>query len=104
MTLPSGRRAVARLGEFAVRANACLGVHAPEQAVIRWRHSRVMLTADELLLPAQRSTQRFFTCVETFLVEPHHATPPARSARELKAAENMRAACTARLKPCPFKT
>ena len=46
-------RAVARLRQLAVRANAGLGVDAPEQAFIRMRDSRIGFGKDELRLPAQ---------------------------------------------------
>jgi len=48
------RAAIARLGEFAVGANAGLRVQAPEQALIGSRHRGVGLGKDKLALPAQR--------------------------------------------------
>jgi len=53
VTFSAGRRAVARLGQLAVRPDAGLSVDAPEQAFIRMRHGWVGLGQDELRLPAQ---------------------------------------------------
>jgi hypothetical protein len=53
VTFSARRRAVAGLGQLAVRADASLSVDAPEQAFIRRGHSRIRLGQDELCLPAQ---------------------------------------------------
>src|SRR2546430_1794700 len=44
--------AVAGLSQLAIRANAVLGVDAPEQSFIRARHRGIGLGQDELPLPA----------------------------------------------------
>jgi hypothetical protein len=54
MTGADPRDAIARLGQFAIRANAGLRVHAPEQALIASRYRGIGLGKDELALPAQR--------------------------------------------------
>jgi len=48
------RDAIARLGQFAIGANAGLRVQAPEQALIASRYRGIGLGKDELTLPAQR--------------------------------------------------
>jgi hypothetical protein len=53
VTLASRGGAVARLRQFAVGADAGLGVDAPEQAFIRMRDGRIGFGKDELCLPAQ---------------------------------------------------
>jgi len=80
MTRSPARRAVARLGEHAIRTDAGLGVHAPEEAIVRRRHSRVVFDADELLLPAQRGAESFASGVEAFVIgKHHHAAPPGKA-------------------------
>lgn len=56
VTLSSTIVAVARLGELAVRTNACLGVHAPEQTVIAGRYGGVAVGVNEKPLPAKPRT------------------------------------------------
>src|SRR5207248_11627691 len=53
MALAIGRVAIARLSQHAVGTNAGLGVHAPEQAIVAGRHSRVGLCVYEQPFPAQ---------------------------------------------------
>jgi hypothetical protein len=48
------RVAIARLGQFAIGANAGLCVQAPEQALIASRYRGIGLGKDELAFPAQR--------------------------------------------------
>src|SRR5664280_2366072 len=71
------RRAGSRLGQFTIGPDTGLGVHAPEQSVIRRRHRGIALHLDELSLPAQRRTKVFAFGVEAIGVEiQHHAAPP----------------------------
>ena len=58
--------AVAGFGEFAVRTDARLRIHAPVQAFIRGLHGRVGLGLDELSLPAQRCAEVGMRGVEAF--------------------------------------
>src|SRR5271157_593714 len=77
MARPNLRRAVARLGQLAVGANAGLGVHAPEQAVVRWRHGGIVFCQYELALPTQSRAQVFAVGIEAIGVgHQHHAAPP----------------------------
>src|SRR5271157_4169043 len=81
MARPNLRRAVARLGQLAVGANAGLSVHAPEQAVVRRRHVGIVFRLDELTLPAQRRAEVFAVGIEAIGVgHQHHAAPPERPA------------------------
>src|ERR1019366_1746194 len=50
VALATGGRAGAGLGQLAVGTDACLGMDAPEQAVVGGRHGGVVVHADELLL------------------------------------------------------
>src|ERR1039457_681111 len=71
------RRAGSRLGQFSIGPDAGLGVHAPEQSVIRRRHRRIVLHLDELSLPTQRRAKVFAFRIEAISVEiQHHAAPP----------------------------
>ncbi len=77
MARPELRRAVAGFGQFAVRTDAGLGMHAPEQAVVGWRHCGIALRQDELTLPAQRRAEVFAVGIEAISVgHQHHAAPP----------------------------
>jgi len=53
VALSAGRRAVARLSQFAVGTDASLSVDAPEQTFIRGRNRWVGFGEDELRFPAQ---------------------------------------------------
>ena len=77
VTLSSTIVAVAGLGELAIRTNACLGVHAPEQAVIAGGHSGVAFGINEKPLPAKPGTQVRVVCIEALaLGSRNHAAPP----------------------------
>src|SRR5271166_2983303 len=77
MTRPHLGRAVARLGQFAIGADAGLGVHAPEQAVVRWRHGGIVFRQYELALPTQSRAEVFAVGIEAIGVgHQHHAAPP----------------------------
>src|SRR5271165_1172096 len=77
MTRPAFRAAVARFGQFAVRADAGLRVHTPEQAVVGRRHGGVMFCLDELAFPAQCRADVLTVDVEASGVgHEHHAAPP----------------------------
>ena len=65
VAFPARGRAVARLRQFAVGADASLGVDAPEQAFIRWRDGRIGLGEDELCFPAQGRAEIGMFGVET---------------------------------------
>jgi len=69
-------RAVAGFGDFPIRTDARLSMHAPEQAVVRTLHVRVGLGEDELPLPAQGGTQIRVVGVEAIYLA-NHAAPPA---------------------------
>src|SRR6202008_1765243 len=68
--------AVSGFGHVAVRSDAGLGVHAPEQAVIGTLHVGVGLGQDELTLPAQRGAQIRVIRIEAIAIA-NHAAPPA---------------------------
>src|SRR5579883_2956676 len=84
------RGAQARLGQLAVRPDAGLGVHAPEQAVVRRLHPRVRFRGNELPLPAQRRTQIRIVRIEALAIA-DHAAPPAFPMARFTA---TRASCT----------
>src|SRR5580700_2901424 len=65
VAFPARGRAIPRLRQLAVRANASLSVDAPEQAFIRWRDGRVGLGEDELCFPAQCRAEIGMFSVET---------------------------------------
>ena len=71
VTRALGRGAVAGLGYFSIGADAGLRVHAPEDAVIGRRNSGIVLSLDELSLPAERGAQVLAVGVESFSVEKH---------------------------------
>jgi hypothetical protein len=68
MTLATRRGAISRLGQLAIRTDAGLGVEAPEQAIVGRRDRRVLVHADELLLPPQGCAQGFATGIEAFVI------------------------------------
>src|SRR5271166_6685626 len=77
MTRPDLGCAVSRFGQLAIRADTGLGVHAPEQAVIGWRHGGIVLRHYELAFPAQRRAEVFAVGIEAIGVgHQHHAAPP----------------------------
>ena len=77
MALPGGVAAVARLGQVAVRTDACLGVHAPEQTVVARWHSVVARGINEKPLPAKRGAQVGMVRVEALALGfRNHAAPP----------------------------
>ena len=76
MTRAAFRTAVAGLRQLAIRTDASLSVHTPEQAVIAGRHARIGLGKNELAFPAQRRTHVRMIGVEA-LRFPNHAAPPA---------------------------
>src|SRR5579864_9446571 len=71
------RVAIAGLSHFAVRANAGLRVHAPEQAIVAGRHRWIRLRKNKLAFPAQRRTQVRIIRIEALRLRPHAAPPEA---------------------------
>src|SRR5919202_1281443 len=76
VTFPERRRAVTRLGDFAVGTDARLGVDTPEQTGVRRRHRGVRLGLDELPFPAQSRTEVRMIGIEAVKFA-FHAAPPA---------------------------
>src|SRR5579872_4333478 len=77
VALAQRKRAGARLGNAAVRANAGLGVDAPVVAVVGALHRWVWFGIIELTLPAQPWAQVGILRVEPFLLADHAAPPSA---------------------------
>jgi hypothetical protein len=92
MTCTALRAAIARFSQFAVRADAGLSVHAPEQPIIACRHGRIGLGNNELAFPPQRWTKVGMIRIEAlgFL---HHAAPPD-AAFKMARFTATRASCT----------
>src|SRR5262249_25149170 len=67
--------AVARFGHLAIRTDARLSVHAPEQAVVGSLHGGIVFRQDELALPAQSGAKVRIARVEAIVA--NHAAPPA---------------------------
>jgi hypothetical protein len=57
VTFSAGRRAIARLSQFAVRPDAGLSVDTPKQTFIGTRHGRIGLGKNKLRFPAQSWTK-----------------------------------------------
>src|SRR5579862_7326070 len=79
MTAAAIRTAIARLGQFAIGADAGLRVQTPEKAVIACRYRRIGLGQNELALPAQRGAQVRIVGIEAFRFLDQfldHAAPP----------------------------
>jgi hypothetical protein len=72
MALAIVRGTVAGFGKFAIWADASLGVHAPEEAVIARLHGFVVRGGDELALPAQRRTEMRMVDVEACFATMNH--------------------------------
>src|ERR671925_1443434 len=84
--------ALTGFSQLAIRADAGLGVNAPEQAIVRARHSRVRLGKNELPLPAQRRTEVRMIGVETIGFADHAGPPDA--AFKMARFTATRASCT----------
>src|SRR5579864_1709126 len=80
VTLPM-RAAIARLRQFPVRADAGLGVHAPEIAIIGVRHRRIFVGVDVHALPAQRGADIRMFGIEAFAFVDDHARSPFSACR-----------------------
>jgi len=70
------RRAVAGLGDFPIGTDAVLGVHAPEQPVVRRLHVRIGFRKNELAFPAQCGAEIPMRDIKAIGLA-NHAAPPA---------------------------
>src|SRR5580704_8720245 len=91
MTRAALRSTVPRFGHFAIRANAGLRVHAPEQPVVGTLHIRIRLRKNELSFPAQSGTKIGVFRIEALRLADHAAPPAAFRMARFTA---TRASCT----------
>src|SRR5437660_9191635 len=73
---PSLRGAVAGFGHLAIRTDTGLGVHAPEQSIVRSLYVGIGLRQNKLPFPAKRGAEIRLARIEAIAIA-NHATPPA---------------------------
>jgi len=85
MAASAGRGAVAGFGQFAVGADAGLGMKAPKQAVVGARNGRVVVREDEQPFPAQCGAEIGSIGIEAIGFRAgslgNHAVPPEAAFR-----------------------
>ena len=92
MTGAAFRPAVAGFGQIAVRADAGLGVDAPEQAIVARWHARIGFRENELAFPAKRGAEVGVIDAEA-IRSLNHAAPPD-AAFKMARLTATRATCT----------
>src|ERR1035441_388075 len=82
---PRSRRAISRLGQLSIGADARLSVRTPKQSVVRRLYCGIRLSQNELSLPAQRWTKIRMLDIEAIRLANYflcdHAAPPAAAFR-----------------------